>query len=1154
MKKNLFSLILILFINGVLFSQVSINIDGTNPDNSAMLDVKSTNKGLLIPRMTRAEMGAIPNPADGLMVYCTDCANGTGALSLFISGEWYTLSANCLGPLSPTSGSHTATSSQIEWNWNMVTNALGYKWNTTNDISTAFDVGTSTFYTETNLDCLTPYTRYIWAFSSCGASTATVLTHTTAGDVLFAPTQGSHIAMPQMIMWNWSTVSGATGYKWNTTNDYTSATDMGTNTTNQEFGLTCNTPYTRYVWAYSACGNSTPELLTQSTPENPPASPTSGTHFSMPQMITWNWNAALGATGYKWNTSNDYGSATDLGTSTMNQEFGLACNTTYTRYVWAYGDCGLSDPVTLSQTTSLNPPATPTTGTHIPSATQIVWNWNAVAGATGYKWNTTNDYASATDMATALTKTETSLICNTAYTRYAWAYSVCGNSSPVNLNQTTSLNPPATPTTGTHISSATQIVWNWNVVTGATGYKWNTTNDYSSATDMATALTKTETSLICNTAYTRYAWAYSACGNSTAVTLTQTTSLNPPATPTAGTHVPSATQIVWNWNVVAGATGYKWNTTNDYASATDMATALTKTETSLICNTAYTRYVWAYSACGNSTPITLTQTTSLNPPATPPAGTHVPSATQVVWNWNVVSGATGYKWNTSNDYSSAIDMTTTTTKTETSLICNTVYTRYAWAYSACGNSTPVTLMQTTSACAFACGNTLTINHVTGSVAPVTKTVAYGTVTGILGEPTKCWITSNLGADHQATYVSDVSEESAGWYWQFNRIQGFKHDGTTRTPNTTWITWIEEPSNWIAANDPCSLELGSGWRIPTYQEWFNVDANGGWTNWSGSWNSDLKIHAAGAIHNEFANLIGRGQEALLWSSTQSNVSDGLFLYSYFIYCNLTYHSKSYGIAVRCLKDAGSSSTIPTVTTSTITNTGQTNATGGGNITSDGGGSVTARGVCWSTTANPTITESHTSDGSGTGAFVSQLSGLTPNTPYYVRAYATNSSGTAYGNEVTFSTNVALAIGQSYQGGIIFYIDGTGQHGLISATTDQTAVYVPWGCTNTSIGTSPAFGTGQANTNAILAGCAEAGTAARVCDELVLNGYNDWFLPSLNELLQMYQQRTAIGGFGSAMYWSSSQLNSQRAYFHIFYLNYTGDGYKHDGSLVRAIRAF
>ena len=94
--------------------------------------------------------------------------------------------------------------------------------------------------------------------------------------------------------------------------------------------------------------------------------------------------------------------------------------------------------------------------------------------------------------------------------------------------------------------------------------------------------------------------------------------------------------------------------------------------------------------------------------------------------------------------------------------------------------------------------------------------------------------------------------------------------------------------------------------------------------------------------------------------------------------------------------------PTVTTDTITNIDETTATGGGNVTADGGSFVTEKGVCWSITTNPTIVDSHTVDGSGTGTFVSSLTSLDPDTHYYVRSYATNAVGTSYGNEVEFTT--------------------------------------------------------------------------------------------------------------------------------------------------------
>jgi len=99
--------------------------------------------------------------------------------------------------------------------------------------------------------------------------------------------------------------------------------------------------------------------------------------------------------------------------------------------------------------------------------------------------------------------------------------------------------------------------------------------------------------------------------------------------------------------------------------------------------------------------------------------------------------------------------------------------------------------------------------------------------------------------------------------------------------------------------------------------------------------------------------------------------------------------------------------PTLTTTAVSGITTKTATSGGNVTSDGGAAVTARGVCWSTTAKPAITDSKTTDGTGTGAFTSNLTGLSANTLYYVRAYATNSEGTSYGNEVSFTTSEVVA---------------------------------------------------------------------------------------------------------------------------------------------------
>jgi len=245
-------------------------------------------------------------------------------------------------------------------------------------------------------------------------------------------------------------------------------------------------------------------------------------------------------------------------------------------------------------------------------------------------------------------------------------------------------------------------------------------------------------------------------------------------------------------------------------------------------------------------------------------------------------------------------------------------------------------------------------------------------------------------------------------------------------------------------------------------------------------------------------------------------------------------------------------LPTITTTAVTDITPTTATSGGNVTSDGGASMTARGVCWSLSSSPTTADSHTTDGSGTGVFVSNLTGLTGNTFYYVRAYSTNSVGTAYGNQMSFTTG--FTIGESYGGGIIFYIDGTGLHGLISAISDQSTG-VPWGCFDALIGgTGTAIGTGQANTTAIVNGCIESIIAARICDDLVLNGYSDWFLPSKDELNLLYQQKSVVGGFSTNYYWSSSEYDAFYAWFQNFLSGFQdGYGKEYPGS-VRAVRAF
>lgn len=320
------------------------------------------------------------------------------------------------------------------------------------------------------------------------------------------------------------------------------------------------------------------------------------------------------------------------------------------------------------------------------------------------------------------------------------------------------------------------------------------------------------------------------------------------------------------------------------------------------------------------------------------------------------------------------------------------------------------------------------------------------------------------------------------------------------------------------------------------------------------------------------------------------------------------------------------TVPVLTTVNITAITSTSVTANGNVTSDGGAAITERGVCWSTLQNPTIDDYKATGGSlGTGSFTTNISGLTGNSTYYARAYATNSAGTgysdekaftttaiseyaetleatavnsknatlngmvnanlmstivtfeygitagygqsitadqspvtgngssdvsasltglipastyhyrvkiasssgiAYGNDFTFTTN--YVVGESALGGIIFYVDDTKQHGLVYATSNHGSG-ISWynGSYVTTHATGTALGTGRANTTAIVAAQGSGNYAAYLCDTLVFNSFSDWFLPSIDELHLIYNLE-GLNGFVN-YYWSSSEFSAENAWF-------------------------
>jgi hypothetical protein len=251
-----------------------------------------------------------------------------------------------------------------------------------------------------------------------------------------------------------------------------------------------------------------------------------------------------------------------------------------------------------------------------------------------------------------------------------------------------------------------------------------------------------------------------------------------------------------------------------------------------------------------------------------------------------------------------------------------------------------------------------------------------------------------------------------------------------------------------------------------------------------------------------------------------------------------------------------------------------ASAGGTITSNGGSVITVSGICWSTSATPTTSDSKTTDGTTSGTFNGSITGLTAGTTYYVRAYATNAIGTSYGAAQSFTTLSTLTlptlptVGSSYGGGVVAYVYQAGDPGYTSInipvliTSNTILGFTRWhnGSDIPTGATDAALGTGSANTNTIATsqGASTGGlTYAAALAKAYTDGlYNDWYLPSQDELNQMYLNRDAIGGFTSAYnyFWASTEVDASNAIMQNFLnggsvLNFAKYA---SGGTVRAVR--
>lgn len=233
---------------------------------------------------------------------------------------------------------------------------------------------------------------------------------------------------------------------------------------------------------------------------------------------------------------------------------------------------------------------------------------------------------------------------------------------------------------------------------------------------------------------------------------------------------------------------------------------------------------------------------------------------------------------------------------------------------------------------------------------------------------------------------------------------------------------------------------------------------------------------------------------------------------------------------------------------------TNANLTGEVTSTGNATIIANKQTMTATAPVSITGNPTVIASGAVAI--SIAAATPST-----------AGSMSATDKTKLNAIAIpahTIGESYGGGIIFYLDASGKHGLIAATTDQSTG-IQWyngSYTNTTAFAS-SVGAGDGNTSMIVFNQGAGAYAAKLCYDLNTGGFTDWYLPSKYELNLMYQNIGQgnllglgnVGGFAYNYYWSSTENYTNLAWFQCFFCSGSQNyGYKNLTNYVRAVRAF
>ncbi len=248
------------------------------------------------------------------------------------------------------------------------------------------------------------------------------------------------------------------------------------------------------------------------------------------------------------------------------------------------------------------------------------------------------------------------------------------------------------------------------------------------------------------------------------------------------------------------------------------------------------------------------------------------------------------------------------------------------------------------------------------------------------------------------------------------------------------------------------------------------------------------------------------------------------------CGTTYYyrayaTNSYGTSYGSVLSINSG--WPLVSAVTVNSLDWPNASFSASVSSDCG--ITQKGFVWNITGNPIINGNQpqgkfTQEGEGVGNFESLIAQFVPNKTYKIRAYAQNEVGLIYGPESTFTVNnysQGHYIGESFAGGVIFYLDETGQHGMVRSS--ETIGPYLYGCGDVNSNSDISFGSGPQNTANMVGSCSGLTTGATEVLNYNMNGFSDWFLPSKEELELVFQNSilTGVSSNVDGLYLTSSQ---------------------------------